>query len=90
MRTEIPALHEADADFAKTGNRGVQLYISCAQIEVTGSGTVKLADLKGVNLPDKSKTGYVFNVYSGQQAKYPMPGPSVATRIEFQGSFGKQ
>jgi len=49
LRLEIIALHEADTLYSKNPARGAQLYPSCIQIEVTGSGTRDLPP--GVTFP---------------------------------------
>jgi hypothetical protein len=60
-------LHEAEVSHVQTPNRGIQLYIQCVQIEVTGSGTVQLPE--GVSFPGAYKytdPGIVYNVSTYQ------------------------
>ncbi|QPC79729.1 hypothetical protein HYE68_010481 [Fusarium pseudograminearum] len=76
VRQEIIAGHEANVAFKDNSARGAQFYPSCAQVEVTGSGTA---------VPDENfdfQTGYtytdkgiVFDVYNAQS--YSFPGPKV-------------
>lgn len=49
LRSELLALHEADVSHAANPNRGVQIYISCIQLEVVGNGTTSLPS--GVSFP---------------------------------------
>lgn len=49
LRTELLALHEADVSHEANPNRGVQIYISCVQLEVIGNGTTPLPT--GVSFP---------------------------------------
>ena len=49
LRSELLALHEADVSHAANPNRGVQIYISCVQLEVVGNGTTTLPS--GVTFP---------------------------------------
>ncbi|PTD05794.1 Endo-beta-1,4-glucanase D [Fusarium culmorum] len=54
VRQEIIAGHEADVAFKDNSARGAQFYPSCAQVEVTGSGTA---------VPDENfdfQTGYTY------------------------------
>ncbi|SPO03586.1 related to endoglucanase B [Cephalotrichum gorgonifer] len=79
LRQEIIAHHESDAAFNQNPARGAQFYPSCAQIEVTGTGSA---------VPDQAfdfNTGYtyadpgiVFNIYSSYTS-YQIPGPEVWT-----------
>ncbi|KAI0602892.1 glycosyl hydrolase family 61-domain-containing protein [Biscogniauxia sp. FL1348] len=76
IRHEIIGLHEADAAYNVNSARGAQFYPSCAQLEVTGSGTA---------VPDQNfdfNTGYtysdpgiVYNLYAGSTT-YTIPGPA--------------
>ncbi|KAH7305876.1 glycoside hydrolase family 61 protein [Stachybotrys elegans] len=72
VRAEIIALHVA----ASPG--GAQPYVSCYQIRVTGgSGSVP----SGVSFPgaySASDPGILYNIYSGNNANYRVPGPAVA------------
>lgn len=49
LRSELLALHEADVSHEANPNRGVQIYISCVQLEVIGNGTTPLPT--GVSFP---------------------------------------
>jgi hypothetical protein len=63
LRPELFTLHEADTSFVNNGVRGIQLYMECIQIEVTGTGTVKLPS--GVTFPGAYKysdPGITYNV----------------------------
>ncbi|KIJ64230.1 carbohydrate-binding module family 1 protein [Hydnomerulius pinastri MD-312] len=80
LRSELLALHEADVAHDVNMNRGTQIYISCVQLQITGSGTVTLPD--GVGFPGAyhdSDPGIVFNIYTTVPAStlYPIPGPTV-------------
>lgn len=79
VRQEIIALHEGDTSYADNSARGAQFYPSCAQVEVTGSGTAvpdQAFDFNtGYTYSDK---GIVFNLY-GSYTSYPIPGPDVWT-----------
>lgn len=77
VRQEIIAHHESDTAFSENEARGAQFYPSCAQIEVTGSGSA---------VPDQGfdfntdytyeDPGIVFNLY-GDFTSYEIPGPEV-------------
>ncbi|KAI1034108.1 hypothetical protein LB505_003256 [Fusarium chuoi] len=77
VRQEIIAHHESDVAYASNPARGAQFYPSCAQVEVTGSGTAvpdeKFDFNKGYTSTDK---GIVFNLY-GSYTTYDIPGPAV-------------
>lgn len=80
MRPELVTLHEAEVAHTANANRGVQLYMECIQIEVTGSGTVSLP--QGVTIPGAysySDPGIVYNLYYTQVGApaYKIPGPTV-------------
>ncbi|KIY72566.1 lytic polysaccharide monooxygenase [Cylindrobasidium torrendii FP15055 ss-10] len=71
IRHEIIALHSAYE------YPGAQVYPSCAQVEVTGSGTGTPTDL--VAFPgayDGDTPGIVFDVYNSNST-YTIPGPAV-------------
>ncbi|GLB44435.1 putative glycosyl hydrolase family 61 [Lyophyllum shimeji] len=73
IRHEIIALHAA------TSYPGAQVYPSCIQVQVTGSGTALPTSF--VSFPGAytaSTPGIVFDVYQGPST-YPIPGPSVWT-----------
>lgn len=77
IRQEIIAGHEANVAFSEDSARGAQFYPSCAQVEITGSGTaVPDQDFDfntGYKYTDK---GIVFDVYGGATS-YDFPGPAV-------------
>ncbi|KAF8649571.1 hypothetical protein AX16_005733 [Volvariella volvacea WC 439] len=81
LRSELLTLHEAEVSHLNDNNRGLQIYIGCVQIEVTGNGTVRLPP--GVGFPGAYKytdPGIVYNLYytaPGVTALYPIPGPTV-------------
>jgi cellulase len=72
IRAEVIALHVAGS------SGGAQFYMSCFQISVTGgSGSVP----SGVSFPgaySASDPGILYDVYSGDNNRYVIPGPSVA------------
>ncbi|KAH9855164.1 glycoside hydrolase family 61 protein [Lenzites betulinus] len=72
IRHEIIALHGAFA------YPGVQIYPSCIQIEVTGTGnalpTSGLVSFPGAYTPE---TPGIFDVYDNPDSTYPIPGPPV-------------
>ncbi|EKM83378.1 hypothetical protein AGABI1DRAFT_123712 [Agaricus bisporus var. burnettii JB137-S8] len=73
IRHEILALHAAYT------YPGVQLYPSCIQVEVTGSGNAfptSFVSFPGAYTPNTP--GLVFDVYTNNGA-YPIPGPAVWT-----------
>ncbi|KAJ1987871.1 hypothetical protein GGI25_004172 [Coemansia spiralis] len=76
LRTEVIALHEADADYAVNPARGAQYYPNCAQVSVSGGGD---AVPQGYAIPGIYKTnspGILFNLYTSFDS-YPIPGPPV-------------
>lgn len=80
LRPELITLHEAEVAHTANANRGVQLYMECIQIEITGSGTVSLP--QGVSFPGAyaySDPGLVYNLYYTQVGApaYKIPGPTV-------------
>jgi len=73
IRHEILALHSAYS------YPGVQVYPSCIQIQVTGSGTASPSSF--VSFPGaytSSTPGIVYDVYTNT-GTYPIPGPTVWT-----------
>ncbi|KAI9155714.1 putative ent-kaurene oxidase [Paramyrothecium foliicola] len=72
VRAEVIALHVAGSA------GGAQFYMSCFQITVSGgSGSVP----SGVSFPgaySATDPGILYNVYSGDNSKYIIPGPAVA------------
>ncbi|TDL24173.1 hypothetical protein BD410DRAFT_767332 [Rickenella mellea] len=81
LRGELLALHESDVAHTANLNRGIQIYIACIQLQVTGTGTLKLPT--GVTFPgayQEDTPGIVYNLYistAGQH--YTIPGPPVWT-----------
>lgn len=78
FRTEILALHESDTLFSANSARGIQLYPSCGQITVTGSGSITLP--AGTSFPGEYKDsdpGIHFNLYNADPNSYIVPGPAV-------------
>jgi cellulase len=77
VRQEIIAHHESNDAYNANPARGAQFYPSCAQIEVTGSGTAvpdeKFDFNKGYTYSDK---GIVFDIYNFS-GSYSIPGPAV-------------
>jgi cellulase len=77
LRQEIIALHEANNAYNDGTGRGAQFYPSCAQIEVTGSGTaVPPQDFDFNTGYTTADPGIVFNVYNSFTS-YEIPGPEV-------------
>ncbi|GLB41733.1 putative glycoside hydrolase family 61 protein [Lyophyllum shimeji] len=80
LRAELVALHEADALYSQNPIRGVQLYMSCAQIRVTSNGSQSLPG--GTSFPGSytdSTPGIQWNIYDTTKSptQYVPPGPSV-------------
>ncbi|KAF9462925.1 glycoside hydrolase family 61 protein [Collybia nuda] len=80
LRAELVTLHEADALYSQNPIRGVQLYMSCAQIKVTSSGSLQLPG--GTSFPGSytdSTPGIQWNIYlgGGAPSQYKAPGPAV-------------
>ncbi|KAI3567885.1 glycosyl hydrolase family 61-domain-containing protein [Fusarium oxysporum f. sp. albedinis] len=77
VRQEIIAHHESNVAYSEDPARGAQFYPSCAQVEVTGSGTAlpdeKFDFNKGYTYSDK---GIIVNIY-GFTGTYEIPGPAV-------------
>jgi len=72
LRSELIALHEG---FELTG---AQPYVGCAEITVGGSGTVN--PVNKVAFPGaytKTDPGIFFDIYTGGNPAYPIPGPPV-------------
>ncbi|KAK0455494.1 glycoside hydrolase family 61 protein [Desarmillaria tabescens] len=77
-RIEILALHESDTLYTANSARGIQLYPSCHQLTVTGSGSTSLPS--GVPFPGTytdDEPGILFNVYNEDASTYVIPGPDV-------------
>ncbi|EOD52980.1 putative glycoside hydrolase family 61 protein [Neofusicoccum parvum UCRNP2] len=74
LRVEIIALHGAST------YPGAQLYMECAQINVSGGTGTSVPS--GVSFPGAYKTddpGIVFNLYYPTPTAYTIPGPTVLT-----------
>lgn len=75
LRVEHIALHSASA------LNGAQLYLSCAQLNISGgSGSIKTGNL--VSFPgaySATDPGILFNPYYPVPTRYINPGPAVAT-----------
>ncbi|KAF9024587.1 hypothetical protein BDZ89DRAFT_989209 [Hymenopellis radicata] len=79
LRVEILALHESDTLYSENSARGIQLYPSCSQLTVTGSGTTSLPST-GAAFPGQytdDEPGIHFNVYNEDPNTYVIPGPAV-------------
>ncbi|KAG8926766.1 Esterase/lipase/thioesterase [Tulasnella sp. 418] len=74
VRHEIIALHAAYA------YPGAQVYPSCIQLQVTGSGTKTGPSSGLVSFPGAytaNTPGIVWDAYQGNNNNYPVPGPAV-------------
>ncbi|KAF3940754.1 Endoglucanase-4 [Dactylella cylindrospora] len=72
MRVELIALHAA-------GNYpGAQLYMECAQINITGGGSLSPATVNFPGAYSGTDPGIKFNLYSGT-INYVIPGPRPVT-----------
>lgn len=74
LRHEIIALHSAGQE------DGAQSYPQCVNIEVTGSGSTDPCSdgadcVVGTSLYTASDAGIKYDIYSGDIASYPIPGP---------------
>jgi hypothetical protein len=81
-RPEILALHNA-------ANDDPQPYTGCAQIFLQSSGN--LGPESTVSIPGhlkKTEPGASWNIYTQNNADYPIPGPSVAKLVAKSGSAG--
>lgn len=77
IRQEIIALHESDTAYNENSARGAQFYPSCAQFEITGSGSAVPDEAFDFNTGyTYSDPGIVFNLY-GSFTSYEIPGPAV-------------
>ncbi|KAF9485915.1 glycoside hydrolase family 61 protein I [Pholiota conissans] len=70
LRVELIALHAAST------YPGAQLYMECAQIQITGGGSTSPATVSFPGAYKGSDPGITYNLYSGQTT-YTIPGPSV-------------
>jgi cellulase len=76
LRHEIIALHSAGQE------NGAQAYPQCINIEVTGSGSADPCSgdaecVAGTALYTAADEGIKYDIYGGDIASYPIPGPSV-------------
>lgn len=74
MRGELIALHEGFELY------GAQPYVGCAEITVGGSQTGTPTSAQLVSFPGAYKAtdaGINFNIYSGKNPAYPIPGPAI-------------
>lgn len=76
LRHEIIALHSGGQE------NGAQAYPQCINIEVTGSGVADPCSsgadcVAGTSLYTASDEGILYDIYSGDNSAYPIPGPSV-------------
>ncbi|KAI9142385.1 glycosyl hydrolase family 61-domain-containing protein [Paraphysoderma sedebokerense] len=78
FRTEIIALHEADAKFNENPGRGAQLYVNCGDMTVQGgSGSLRPATI-AIPSPQWAtfdSPGIHFNPYNTPGTSYIVPGP---------------
>ncbi|KAJ3164472.1 hypothetical protein HDU88_005349 [Geranomyces variabilis] len=89
VRSEIGALHEADALHSQNPARGIQMYVSCAQIAVTGSGSSSFSPkVDATKELTDSTPGVLFNIYAGGVLSYPSLGPAIASASGSSGSTG--
>ncbi|EJD34799.1 hypothetical protein AURDEDRAFT_140513 [Auricularia subglabra TFB-10046 SS5] len=68
LRHELIALHAAQ------GYPGAQLYMECAQIQITGGGSASPATVSFPGAYKGSDPGITYNLYNGQKT-YTIPGP---------------
>jgi len=71
FRAELIALHEGDQLY------GAQPYVGCAELTVGGSGT---SNPSGVAIPgvySANDAGIHFDIYTGRNPAYPIPGPAL-------------
>ncbi|CAE6444696.1 unnamed protein product, partial [Rhizoctonia solani] len=77
LRPELITLHEADTAYSSNPARGVQLYMSCIQIEVETSGSALPSGVAFPGTYKYSDPGLVFNLYESSPSSYVIPGPAV-------------
>lgn len=70
LRAEVIALHTAGS------SGGAQLYMSCYQLTVSGTGTATPATVKFPGAYKSSDAGVLVNIHSALSA-YVVPGPAV-------------
>lgn len=86
IRQEIIGLHEADTCNAEAGSRGAQVYPSCVQFEVTGTGSATPGSGYDFNEGYScDEPGIFFNLY-GDFDSYTVPGPAVDSGLSGAGS----
>lgn len=73
LRAEIIALHQG------LNIGGAQLYMECAQVTVTGGGTVLPEGVAIPGIYQATDPGINFNVYNKPLTSYPIPGPKLFT-----------
>lgn len=74
LRNEIIALHNA----YQVG--GAQFYPQCANIEITGGGTLTPPGVLGTQLYNATDPGVLYNIYNdGAKPVYKIPGPPLCT-----------
>ncbi|KAJ1301216.1 hypothetical protein OPQ81_003626 [Rhizoctonia solani] len=77
LRPELITLHEADTAYSSNPLRGVQLYMSCIQIEVVTNGSALPSGVAFPGTYKYSDPGIVFNLYESSPSSYVVPGPAV-------------
>jgi lytic cellulose monooxygenase (C1-hydroxylating) len=91
IRTEINALHEADASVRTNPARGSQFFIFCADITVKGTGNGVAPRSETVSIPGHlnfNSPGMVYSVYTRGVApieagkEYPSLGPKIASLVQ--------
>ncbi|KAF8158210.1 glycoside hydrolase family 61 protein I [Crassisporium funariophilum] len=70
LRVELIALHAASS------YPGAQIYMECAQINITGGGSTSPATVSFPGAYKGTDPGITVNIYSGAKS-YTIPGPSV-------------
>ncbi|KAK8117501.1 glycosyl hydrolase family 61-domain-containing protein [Apiospora kogelbergensis] len=86
VRQEIIALHEADAAPTESG-RGAQFYPSCAQFEVTGTGSAVPDQKFDIQSYSGTDPGIKFNIYNSPTS-YKVPGPAIWSAAASGGGAG--
>ncbi|KAG8965121.1 hypothetical protein FRC00_010457 [Tulasnella sp. 408] len=80
LRAEVIALHAASS------YPGAQLYMECAQINITGGGSANPATVSFPGAYKGTDPGIKYNLYNGSKT-YTIPGPAVFTCTD-QSDFG--
>jgi cellulase len=70
IRGELLALHEAYRE------NGVQPYVDCAELTITGSGNAKPSTVKFPGAYKPTDPGILINIYN-PITNYVIPGPAV-------------